>query len=178
MLRETVTWATLAGVVSFVAGIALSESIRAAVHEVGAAISRRRAQAPAMRGVVMDVEPKWEGYWYEHGELTVLGMRVTVGLANHGGQLVRNVRVRMKHRRDGVDAAKVLPALPPDGKRATVTIDRDLGLHEDHPFVEEDTDWLDAYWFEADFEDTHGGMWLLYYNPRDEVQTVERRALK
>jgi hypothetical protein len=171
---EIAVTAVISGLIGL--GIGLS---RDAIKGIGTAafqsVERRRAQAPAMRAVVMDVAQKWEGYTYEYGVLTVVGIRVFVELRNFSGQLVKNIRVHMHHRPDGIDSANMLPALPADGQPVTVTIQRELGLDDDRPYREEDPDWLDDYWFEADYDDVHGGRWRLTYNPRDQKQSVDRR---
>jgi hypothetical protein len=172
---DIVVTALISGLIGLVIGLG-----RDTIRGVGAAaldsFERRRAQTPAMKAVVMDVAENWEGYSYEYGALTVVGMRVSVDLRNFSGQLVKNVRVRMNHRPDGIDSAQMLPALPADEQPVTLTIARELGLDDDRPYREEDPDWLDYYWFEADYEDVHGGLWRLSYNPRDQKQSVKRRS--
>jgi hypothetical protein len=128
-----------------------------------------------MRSVVMEVEPFWKGSWYEYNDLSVAVLTANLTLANHSKQLVKNVRVTMHRRPHGIDTAKMVLALPA-GEIASVSISRELGLVEDAPFEEEQGNWLDFYWFEAEFEDTRGASWRLYYNPRDEKQTVERQT--
>jgi hypothetical protein len=182
-LRPTVLWvkseiaatALISGSVGLVIGLS-RDTIKGVVSLAFQSNESRRAQARAMREVVMDVGERWEGYAYEFNGLTVVGMRVSVNLRNFSDQLVKNVHVRMYGRPEGLDFARMLTALPPSDEPVSVTIERDLGLDDDRPYREEEPDWLDYYWFEADFDDVHGRGWRLTYNPRDRQQSVEPRT--
>lgn len=176
MTGEIAATAIISGAAGLAFGTFLSETIKGLVGTLFRSAEKQRTQAPAMRAVVMDVAEEWEGYRYEYGALTVVGMRVLVDLRNFSGQLVKNVRVRMYGRPDGVDSARMLPALPAGEEPVTLTIERELGLEDDRPYREEEPDWLDYYWFEADYDDVHGGRWRLSYNPRDQQQSVDRRS--
>jgi hypothetical protein len=171
----TVIVGVVSGLAGLVAGSTVSESIKAGIGYLLQRGERRSQRDEELRKVVMEVDPKWEGYTYEYrGDLDVAGMRVKVELTNHGSQLVKNVRVTMRRRPSGVDSARMLPALPP-GKTEVISIERDLGLIDDQPFEEVEGDWLEHFWFEALYEDTGGRGWRLEYNPRDDNQTVDRR---
>jgi hypothetical protein len=165
--------AALAGLGGLAAGTFLSETIKGFLAVVFRRSEQRAQQAPQMRSVVMDVDPFVDAYFYDFEELRVLGFRAKVTLTNHSQQLVKNILVTMHRRPEGIDSARMLAALA-SNQSVSVTVSHDLGLDEDQPFEEMDGDWLDFYWFEANFEDTHGHRWRLYYNPRDRRQTVER----
>jgi hypothetical protein len=79
----------------------------------------------------------------------------------------------MHRRPTGIDSAKMVPAITA-GSSSVAEINRELGLIEDVPFDEEEGPWLDLYWFEAVFKDVRGTSWKVFYNPRDQVQNVER----
>jgi hypothetical protein len=157
-------------------GTFLSETIKSTVALIFRGRERRADQVPAMRNVVLRVEPAWNGSSEEYGEMTVGVLEATLTVENHSDQLIKNVRASMRRRPNGVDTARMVPAIAAKTS-AQIIVKRELGLiPEDQPFEEEDTAWLDLYWFEVGFEDTYGNAWRLYYNPRDQEQTVERQT--
>jgi hypothetical protein len=173
-MSDAIGAAAAAAVAGFAAGALLSDAIKGAFASFQRRRAQRAEQVQEMRKVVMSVNPDWKGYTQEFEWTLVVGLTATVTVANHSDQLIRNVRVTMHRRPSGVDSGKMLPAVPP-GESANVEIRRELGLDpEDRPFEEEEPGWLNLYWFEARFEDTRKQGWRLSYNPRDEVQTVEK----
>jgi hypothetical protein len=172
LASSTITWAAVTGLVFFGLGVAFSETVKGGIAAGFSASARRREHGQEMRKVVLEVDPEWTGSGYSYRGLDVAVLEATVRVANHGSALIKNVRARMHKRPTGVESARMVPAIPAGGVE-TITITRDLGLIDDQPFDDEE-DWLNHYWFEADFEDTKGQRWLVTYNPRDEKQTVER----
>jgi hypothetical protein len=169
----------IAGVVGalagLIAGTLLSETIKSTVGLIFRRGERRADQVPAMRSVVLHVDPEWQGRHRDYGELTVAIIEVSLTIENHSGQLIKNVRASMRRRPDGVNTAPMVPAIAANAN-ARIVISRELGLIDDQPFEEDAPSWLNLYWFEVGFEDTYGNAWHLYYNPRDARQTVERRT--
>ena len=162
------------GLVGLAIGTALSETIKSVVGLVFRRSERRADQGPAMRSVVLRVAPEWNGRADHYGDVTVAILEATLTVENHSDQLIKNVRASMRRRPNGVDSARMVPAIAPRSN-ARIIVKRELGLiPDDQPFEEDDTPWLNLYWFEVEFEDTHGGAWRLHYNPRDEEQTVDR----
>jgi hypothetical protein len=164
------------GLAAFAAGVFLSESMKSTVSLLFRRRERRVDQVPAMRSVVLHVDPDWQGSTREDGVWTVAVLEATLTVENHSDQLIKNVRAAMRRRPEGVNTAPMVPAIAARAD-TKIVIKRELGLYpEDQPFEEDETPWLNLYWFEVLFEDTHGNAWRLYYNPRDEEQTVERQT--
>ena len=134
-----------------------------------------------MRKVVLTPPSSFfDGYFddYPGGDITVYGLRAKLTLTNHSDQLIKNVRATMRRRPNGMNTAPLVPAVSA-GQSVPITINRELGIDDDRPFPEEEApNWLDMFWFEVQFEDTHGNAWVLYCNPRDEKQTVERQTAR
>jgi hypothetical protein len=161
------------GLAGLTIGTFLSETIKSAVGLVFRQSERRADQVPAMRSVVLNVDSMWKPGGYYYDGLDIATLDATLTLENHSGQLIKNVRASMHKRPNGVDTARMVPAVPANGS-TQIVITRELGLLDDQPFEEDQTYWLNLYWFEVLFEDTHGNRWRLYFNPRDDKQYVER----
>jgi hypothetical protein len=168
----------LVGVAGLGVGAFVSEAAKQAAGSVSSRIGGRRRSARAMNAVVMDVLNMWKGFSYEYDDLQVVGMDVQVTLTNHSDQLVKNVRVRMRHLDDDdVDTAKWVPAIGA-GSTEQFTISRELGLDDDRPYVEEEPGWQIYYSFEADFDDTDGHGWRLTLDPLTWTQRVTPRRAR
>jgi hypothetical protein len=77
-----------------------------------------RASSREYESVVAEIDPKWDGFTEDDGE--VVGMLARVCVTNHGAELVKSLTVKMHHRETGgTYSSKFLAALPATDLRSS-----------------------------------------------------------